>query len=190
MTDKASMVRAQNDLYMVVNNHGAEINAMHDNTEEAVDRGDLTIAELQRSAMNILRFLLVSPVSSRPVKIPKVKDIAALAEGDLCGQEVTLVATNRNDLSGCDSLMVRVEEDGCYAIHVSILSGASYLAQLLCQLLFNGEVIADVQTNGTGRNKLLQRVTKVNLHAGVYEITFNHIRPGIEFDYIEFIKLS
>ena len=42
----SSMVRSQNDLYMVVNNNGAEINAMGDDILEALDNGKLTIGEV------------------------------------------------------------------------------------------------------------------------------------------------
>ena len=44
------MVRAQNDLYMVVNNNGAAINAAGDDTVEALEAGKLTVGELQRCA--------------------------------------------------------------------------------------------------------------------------------------------
>lgn len=37
------MIRAQNDLYMVVNNNGAEINAGDDNTLSALEDGTLTL---------------------------------------------------------------------------------------------------------------------------------------------------
>ena len=57
-----TMVRAQNDLYMVVPNYGAEMNASEDNTLEALADGKLTRGELQRSAMNICRFLMQAPV--------------------------------------------------------------------------------------------------------------------------------
>ena len=64
----SSMVRSQNDLYMVVNNNGAEINAMGDDILEALDNGKLTIGELQRSAKNICRFILNAPVMKRPLR--------------------------------------------------------------------------------------------------------------------------
>lgn len=39
----AAMVRAQNDLYMVIGNNGAEVNAGEDNTLAALASGTLTI---------------------------------------------------------------------------------------------------------------------------------------------------
>ncbi|MDY3845589.1 MAG: glycoside hydrolase family 3 C-terminal domain-containing protein [Eubacteriales bacterium] len=53
-TDLADMVKSQNDVYMVVSN--AENNK--DNLEESLESGKLTRGELQRSAKNILRFLM------------------------------------------------------------------------------------------------------------------------------------
>ena len=59
------MVRSQNDLYMVVNNNGAEVNSNNDNTEESVKEGKLTVGELQRAAINICNFILSAPVIER-----------------------------------------------------------------------------------------------------------------------------
>lgn len=54
-----AMVRAQNDVYMVVED--AYKNTAHDNLEESLADGSLTIGELQRCASNICHFLLQSP---------------------------------------------------------------------------------------------------------------------------------
>ena len=59
------MVRAQNDLYMVVNNYGAEINSSDDDIMEALEKGTLQVGELQRCAMNICEFLMEAPVFFR-----------------------------------------------------------------------------------------------------------------------------
>lgn len=58
-TKTRDMIRSQNDLYMIVSvTHGAKHNSNGDNTESSIKNGDLTIGELQRSAINILNFLL------------------------------------------------------------------------------------------------------------------------------------
>lgn len=56
VNDCASMVMAQNDLYMVCEE--ADKNLKNDNTLEALENGELTRGELQRNAMNICRHLL------------------------------------------------------------------------------------------------------------------------------------
>ncbi|MGL4372908.1 MAG: glycoside hydrolase family 3 protein, partial [Turicibacter sp.] len=59
------MVRAQNDLYMVVENNGAQSNVANDDTKEALANGSLTVGELQRCAMNICRFVMNALVFDR-----------------------------------------------------------------------------------------------------------------------------
>lgn len=55
----AAMVRSQNDVYMV--NEDAESNSNNDNLTSSLGTQKLTLAELQRSAANILRVLLELP---------------------------------------------------------------------------------------------------------------------------------
>lgn len=62
------MVRAQNDLYMVVNNNGAAINAAGDDTVEALEAGKLTVGELQRCAKKHLPFPAWNTCDETPVK--------------------------------------------------------------------------------------------------------------------------
>lgn len=60
-SDFAAMAMAQNDVYMVTAD-GAEC---HDNTLNSLEQGELTRVELQRNAMNILRFLLTTHALKR-----------------------------------------------------------------------------------------------------------------------------
>jgi beta-glucosidase len=57
------MLRAQNDLYMVVTD--AEANSGNDDTLQGLAEGRLTRGELLRAACNICRFLLDTPAFAR-----------------------------------------------------------------------------------------------------------------------------
>ena len=59
----AAMVRAQNDLYMVVTDPAA--NSGGDNLEQALAAGTLTRGELLRGAANICRYLITTPAFRR-----------------------------------------------------------------------------------------------------------------------------
>ncbi len=59
----ASMVRAQNDLFMVTNEPAA--NSGEDDSAESLAAGKVTIAEYQRCAVNICRFILDTPAFRR-----------------------------------------------------------------------------------------------------------------------------
>lgn len=59
----ASMVRAQNDLFMVTNEPAA--NSGEDDSAESLASGKVTRAEYQRSAVNICRFVMDTPAFRR-----------------------------------------------------------------------------------------------------------------------------
>ncbi|MFC3748075.1 glycoside hydrolase family 3 C-terminal domain-containing protein [Paenibacillus sp. GCM10012306] len=75
-TNGKAMVRAQNDLYMVIPNDYAETQRNRNNstfnTMTALGNGSLTLGELQRSAKNITNFLIKSPAFARTAKIDYV----------------------------------------------------------------------------------------------------------------------
>lgn len=188
-TDTASMVRAQNDIYMVVNNNGAALNTSRDNTEQALKEGALTVAELQRSAMNILGFLLTVPARFREVKPQTIAKIAPLSEKQADGKEASQsLKVDLGSLKQKESLSIYIKEDGLYGMNLELKSDQTPMAQLLCRLLLNGSEAAMIQTNGTNGNWGLQRVARVWLSKGVYEISLEHIRPGIDFSALEFVK--
>lgn len=189
-TDTASMVRSQNDIYMVVNNFGAAINAKNDNTEQALLDGTLTIGELQQCAMNILRFLLDSPAGNRPVKVQKPADILPCLP--LQTTEKPASVYDKIDISNgraeFGDIYFEVEKEGLYGIEVDLMSAESDRAQMLSQVYINGEKAADIQTNGTWEKWVTQRAAKVHLHKGVYYFTIKHVRPGIQLSAIQFVE--
>ncbi|MDR0671119.1 MAG: glycoside hydrolase family 3 C-terminal domain-containing protein, partial [Oscillospiraceae bacterium] len=71
-TNTRAMVRAQNDLYMVVDNNTAGSCSRFNNNMGYIADGSLTVGELQRSAKNITKFLLKSPAFARTAGVPVV----------------------------------------------------------------------------------------------------------------------
>lgn len=192
MQDTASMLRAQNDLYMVVPNNGAAINVLKDNTEQAVAEGKLSLGELQRCVMNIIRFLLASPASLREVEIHKPVVIKALDTAKEAVDGKTKMETNELKVLISDNrftkedVWVKIEKAGVYSINVELMSKESDRAQLLCQLYLNGEKAADIQTNGTWGRWFSQQIATVELEKGYYQLSIRHVKPGIELGYAEF----
>ncbi|MGG6311322.1 glycoside hydrolase family 3 N-terminal domain-containing protein [Paenibacillus macerans] len=188
------MVRAQNDLYMVVNNNGAEINSRGDNTLEALANGTLTVGELQRCAMNICRFIMNAPVFARepkqpdeilvfhaqshPLEAPAGTGIHALSK-----TESAKIVPGTND-----SVVVRVDEAGVYSIVANMRYAATNLSQSACNLVLNGELLTTVQTNGTDGNWITEKLLRFELTEGYYELKFDYIKPGLEIGWIELMK--
>lgn len=135
-TKVASMVRAQNDLFMVTNSPSE--NSGKDDSAESLRLGTVTRAEYQRSAVNICRFIMDTPafrrkigqVSELDLKLQQLRD----EEGDviLSVPEIVLdeeCVINGNDLdtSGGKSTFyqMKLEHYGQYEIKLTCRAAAS-----------------------------------------------------------------
>ncbi|PIH55784.1 glycoside hydrolase family 3 C-terminal domain-containing protein [Paenibacillus sp. LK1] len=180
------MVRAQNDLYMVVPNYGAEINGWDDNTIESLENGTLTRGELQRSAMNICEFIMNAPVFSRKHEI--VENVASFqANASLSSEQAQALADNAQvkPVVG-EPVYMKVDEAGQYRIIVQIMSPEPELAQSACNVILNDQLMTTIQTNGTEGKWIRQKLVKVDLEAGLYELKLDFTKPGLQIDWIEF----
>jgi beta-glucosidase len=180
------MVRAQNDLYMVVPNYGAEINGWDDNTIESLENGTLTRGELQRSAMNICEFIMNAPVFSRKHEI--VENVASFqANASLTTEQAQVLADDAQVKPAVgEPVYMKVDEAGQYRIIVQIMSPEPELAQSACNVILNDQLMTTIQTNGTEGKWIRQKLVKVELEAGVYELKLDFTKPGLQIDWIEF----
>lgn len=181
------MIRAQNDLYMVVNNHGAEINAFNDNTSESLMDGTLTRGELQRSAINICHFLMHAPVFSRKQVIEE-KTTKFAANSALDEKDAQKLAENTK-VKLNPSAIIKVERAGLYRIIVRIMSLGTDLAQTACNVTLNDQLMTTIQTNGTEGKWIKQKLVKIELEEGLYQLNLDFIKPGMQLDWIEFKKV-
>lgn len=181
------MVRSQNDVYMVVNNNGAEINSNEDNTLEELEKGNLTVGELQRSAKNICNYLIHSPAMDREQKRDDI-----LAEIMPCTeQEQKALMTDRKVFGSKEEIImegrevwVKIEQAGAYQVIVAISSELTNLSQSASRLLMNGQIVTVVQLNGTDGKRITQKLGTVELKAGYYRIAVEEVMAGIDFHYM------
>ena len=59
-------------------------------------------------------------------------------------------------------------------------------AQCVCKAVLNGEELATFQTNGTRGRWIQQKLLRVCLETGYYQIALQFPKPGMEIDYMEF----
>ncbi|MGO4108645.1 glycoside hydrolase family 3 C-terminal domain-containing protein [Paenibacillus sp. YAF4_2] len=182
------MVRSQNDLYMVVSNYGAESNVWGDNTLESLENGTLTRGELQRSAMNICDFIMKAPVFSRELvteeKAERFNPNAALSSEHV----QSLAADVQVKFTASEPVVMKVEQSGVYRITVHLMSTEFAWAQSACNVLINDELMTTVQTNGTESAWIRQKLVKVELPEGLYELKLDFVKPGMQIDWIEFVQ--
>lgn len=187
----AFMVRAQNDIYMVVNNNGAEVNAMNDNTLEFLEKGNLTVGELQRCAKNICEFLMQVPAFERkPEEASRIQKFAAkkYTEQDIPEGEPPYILSEQPKITPKygEPVYLKVENPGIYSIVGELSSQGTNQAQATVNMILNGEVMTTVQLNGTDGNKIIQKLIKVNLECGYYELRLDLIKPYMTIGWLEF----
>lgn len=188
--DIRSMVRAQNDLYMVINNNGAEINSGDDNTIKSLENGTLTVGELQRCAINICEFIMASPVFSREWKVDDV--VVRFAATKESVQSLVQVISKESKImpSPSEPVSVRVDQAGKYHIIVKIMSPHNNLSQTVCNVSLNDELMTTIQTNGTDGRWITQKLIKIELEEGFYELKLEFPKAGMEIEWIEFSLLG
>ena len=185
----SAMVRAQNDLYMVINNNGAEINAMQDDSVEALENGKLTVGELQRSAKNICKFIVNALVMTRPLKpLEEVKAFAPLQDVEGTPAETSSDAAVRFTPEYGKTERIYVKEDGIYHVVASLMSKQPDLAQVASNININGELLCTIQTGGTWGMYMTQKLTRVELKKGWYDVTTEVVKPELEFGWMELRK--
>lgn len=181
----AAMIRAQNDLYMVVNNNGAEVNAGGDNTLAALATGELTLGELQRCAINILDFMMQTQVF-KGGEMPRAGIIRLAADpacDGACPGAIKIAEQSR--LRYDEELVLSVERTAVYDVLVSVHANGAPLAQTACNLLLNEQFVATIQTNGTLGREIVQKLCRIELQSGKYRVGFDFIKPGLVVDWLE-----
>lgn len=138
-----TMVRAQNDIYMVCD----DTTARESNLEASLADGSLTLWELQRCAMNLCRYIMQSKAMERVGQIQQQN-----------GGEVVCAL---HDLAAGMEFEVSVPEDGGYQMTIAYISEQSALAQTPISVQIDGESAATYTINGTGglSNRQKQPVT-------------------------------
>ncbi len=180
----AAMVRARNNVYMVVDNDGAETNLYKDNTEAAIKDGSLSLGELQLCAKDIIKFLLWAPVSKRPLRaLKEFLSFTPVLKAAPAGKK--LVADGEKFLcADGESVILQVEKDTMYDINGCYVKGGDTLSQSVCNILIDGSPAASFECRSTAGRESFVNAAQVHLAPGFYELTLVHTKPGIEVKFV------
>ncbi|WP_114571940.1 glycoside hydrolase family 3 protein [Exiguobacterium flavidum] len=197
--DTASMVRSQNDLYMVISQPDA--NPFEDNTIASLAEGELTRAELLRSAANICRFILQAPVMERTLGLHDGA-VEVIGQGEASEEDLDFdVAYQHVDDGGSISLRdvdtstgsthvfaISIDQPGMYEVTVTARSHAGELAQMPVTLFANNTPSATFTFNGSGGELVTQSAQVFFLNQHNYLSLFFAL-GGLEVEDMTF-KLS
>lgn len=196
----ASMIGAQNDLYMVV----SDPKHTEDNLALSLSNGTLTRGELLRSAYNICHFLLHTPAMARmigedtSVKLLNPPQDQILATNfDM--EYITIDKTTSVDLShisamqGDDHVLAfRFLEHGIYKISLSCEVPSGDLAQINVSLTDNNNpfvplVVFAFRGGKNGESLLSQNA---ELFSGTHYMNLHFAQSGLKPHYILFEKIK
>ncbi|KPV40854.1 glycoside hydrolase family 3 protein [Alicyclobacillus ferrooxydans] len=156
----AAMIRAQNDLYMVVPE--SVVNPFDDNTLSSIEDSSLTRGELLRSAANICSFILRSPAFERVLGVDNAVEVIGQVQEDaqefvFNGEYRTIGDGESVDLLGIDTstgssymFAAALAQSGLYEITITARSSASELAQMPVTLFQNVDRSTTFTFNGSG----------------------------------------
>ena len=194
-TDFATMVKAQNDLYMVCPD--SEKNEHGDNTVESLHDGSLTLGELQRCAKNICRFMMNTHAFMRMQNEEDTLEILGAEEGfEECVGDLTYYKVDREvviDLSGHEiskgtsiDFALDLEQLGYYKAELTAKSDLGELAQIPVTLSFAGTPRGVYTFNGTNGQWVTQtREADLGMKYAIMRLYFP--QNGIEVKQIKFV---
>lgn len=201
----AAMVRAQNDVFMVVTD--PEHNSGSDDLAVALTEGRLIRGELQRSAANICRFLLQTPAFRRSIGRTTALDaqLEAMAEQDMQqaaqnGQPLTLHGGVNIDPAAIDNgyrrttaFCVMVEQGGAYTLHLRCraMPGNSPLAQIPVSIFAGRVFVKTITITGAQTDWCEFTAALPAVDAGeVFCLRFYFGQSGMELDAVSLNLLS
>ncbi len=185
----AQMVRARNDVYMIVENDKAEKDGNSDNVKAALKQGTLTRAQLQICAKDVLNFLQNSLVAKRPLRslddiISFTPTISEANDGTPAVEENFKFMKNGETKS-----RIKIREEGVYnflALYSKPSDGT--VSQSVCNLKIDGHDALSLDCRTTEGKTVGILLGLVKLAAGIYEVTLEHTKPGIKIEHIGFSR--
>ena len=180
MDNLAGMVRAQNDVFMVVSDTEEKMG----NLKESLASGALTRGMLLRCAGNILKMLMRSPVMER--SLGRISDEEKEASSSVLPEEQidfelkyyevneeleipgTGICTDRGE-AWVFGIIIR--DPGIYHLTMKVSAEGGELAQIPVSVFMNGGLKGSVTVNGTNGNEI-----KIDQSLGEIFFPNNYIR--------------
>ena len=190
----AAMVRAENDLYMVVPD--SKSNGHGDNLEAELKAGRLTRGELQRSAANICGFLInteayrrINDMQDEIVIINRYDDDDMLDSEDTeylrCDDEITISLDSKLSKAGVDYQIPLDMNTGYYEVTVTGKCNLQETAQVTCTLYYTGVPFNTFTFNGSNGNSV--SVTKnLKVHNRMAVFRLHVAKNGLVLERIHF----
>lgn len=175
------MVKARNNLYMVVVNDTAETGGFGDNLEEELKKGSVSKAELQKCVKDIILFITETNAAKKPLR-PLKNEIVAhnKISGVPAGQKVYKIWESASDNLN-EGVYYEVEKTGVYTVNGTFIKdGKDTLSQSVTNVLVNDEILGSFECRSTDGKVVSAAALQLSLNKGFYKLSLEHTKPGIE----------
>ncbi|MGN0156246.1 MAG: beta-glucosidase, partial [Lachnospiraceae bacterium] len=197
ITKTTCMIRAQNDVYMVVGD--ASQNSNGDDTSEGLQTGAVTRGELLRNAKNILYVLKKSPVSARllegedeiteqnrPKEEERRKNV--MQEAEVRDETILNLAGLDTTAGTGNSFSLHIPEKGIYTIYFKMKSDLGELAQMTMSVLLNNVLGKSITINGT-KGEWIEEKAEFEVHVAIENyLELYFAQSGIQLDEVRIKK--
>lgn len=159
-----NMVEAQNDVYMPT----PDSYTFCDNLKEALKNGEITRAQLQRNAINILKYLANSHALERFVESENKFEKSLMYSEDELDTSFEIVSPESEKEYQLD-----LKEKGMYLLCIEYTSSQPEISQMVISVSMNSVSAAQVTVNGTnGGKKTVHRDISVVYSDGKIKIKY------------------
>ena len=174
-TNRAPMVRAQNDLYMCCADAKEEIK--NDNVKEKLHSGEITRSDLQRNAKNLLKFLMEAPAMLH--MLGRIEENWETDEEESTFGNENLktyqmetstrkLVLNKEEMQFVEEEMqfgLELAEEGEYSLTLAVKSELEELAQLPVSVYIDNLYIGMFSFRGT-KGKMVEQTMKLGYMKG------------------------
>ena len=179
----SEMIRARNDVYMVVVNDTADKGGFGDNLEEAIKNGNLSMAQLQLCVKDILLFIAGTKTAHLPLRPLKneitVNTVLASVPAGAKIYKLEEYATEEEIKSG--TVYFEAAEDANYEVFGGyVKDGGDTLSQSITNVLLNGETCGSFECRSTDNRIVYSVAVQLKLKKGFYKVEIDHTKPGIK----------
>jgi beta-glucosidase len=175
------MIRARNDIYMVVVNDTAESGGFGDNLPEALKNGSLMRSELQVCVKDILLFITETYAAHVPLRPLKSEiTISTVLDSVPAGVKIYAPEEYATDSALSGDMYFDVPETASYEVFGGFIKdGGDTLSQSISNVLINGESVGSFECRSTNGVTMYSVAVQLVLKKGVYKINLEHTKPGI-----------
>ena len=178
----SQMVKARNDIYMVVSNDTAETGGFGDDLESTLKEDSTFRAYLQQCVCDILGFTAETLAAKNPLRPLKneiriknpLKTIPANAKIYAIGEKIVI------DQNSSAPVYFSVQSAGNYNVSGFFCKdGGDSVSQSITNVLINAQSCGSFECRSTGGKFMQSNAAQLWLDEGVYSLALEHTKAGI-----------